>query len=430
MLSVQESEGEGRTLQRLFEITQDILQAPEIGSALNSIATGLGELFGFRYVSIVASDVPGGELYRRVLLGFSEDLNRERLGENVPREGILKILTPEHEVVPNCFYIPAERAQTWAFNIYTQDLPFDEERPGPQIWHEKDALILVLADRGGSMLGYISVDGPRDGRVPQREALRNMQLFVNLVGLALTNARAHQAEIERRQLLEETSRAQRDFLSMVSHEVRSPLAAINGATALLEKHFDSLDPKKRADLLAVLESSSKRLAGIFEDFLLLSRMDANTLTLRIESVDPRAIVTESVARAQSEHPDRIFETVLPENLPLVHADAGRVVQIMTNLLSNAVKYSIPGSLIRIELGQRHDRVCFAVRDHGETIDEKYRDKLFTRFGRLDPDSDSSIGLGLYICSQLVTLMGGAIGYNAVDEKTNVFWFAMRRTNNP
>lgn len=426
MISVPESEGEGRTLQRLFEITQDILQAPEIGSALNSIAAGLGELFRFKYVSIVASDVPGGELYRRVLVGFSEDLSRERLGENVPRESIVKMLTPEHEVVPNCFYIPAERAQTWPFNIYTQDLPLDAARPAPQIWHERDALILVLADRSGSMLGYISVDGPRDGRVPEHETLRQMQLFVNLVGLALTNARAHQAEIERRRLLEETSRAQRDFLSMVSHEVRSPIAAINSATALLDTHFNTLVPQKRAELLAVLETSTRRLAGIFEDFLLLSRMDANTLTLRIEPVDPRAVVTESVARAQSEHPDRVFEIILPASLPPVHADAGRVVQIMTNLLSNAVKYSIAGSPIHIELTVRDDRVSFAVKDEGEPISEKYRDKLFTRFGRLGPDSDSSIGLGLYICSQLVTLMGGAIGYTAADEKNNVFWFALRR----
>ena len=417
---------EGRTLQRLFEITQDILQASEIGSALNSIASGLGELFGFKYVSIVASDVPGGELYRRVLIGFSEELNRKRIGENVPRAGIVKMLTPEHEVVPHCFYIPAERAQAWAFDIYTQDRPLDAARPGPQIWHERDRLVLVLADRSSSMLGYISVDGPHDGRVPDREALRQMQLFVNLVGLALTNARAHQTEIERRLLLEEASRAQRDFLSMVSHEVRSPIAAINGATALLDTHFDSLPSEKRTDLLAVLKTSTTRLAGIFEDFLLLSRMDANALTLRIEPIDPRAVVTESVARARSEHPERLFETILPASLPPVHADAGRVVQIMTNLLSNAVKYSIAGSPIRIEVTVHADRVSFAIESEGEQISEKYRAKLFTRFGRLDPDSDSSIGLGLYICSQLVTLMGGAIGYEATDGKHNVFWFALRR----
>jgi len=426
MITVPESAGDGRTLQRLFEITQDILQAPEIGSALNSIAAGLGELFGFKYVSIVASDAPGGELYRRVLLGFSEELSRVRLGENVPRDGIVKMLTPEHEVVPSCFYIPAEREQSWAFTIYTQDLPRDAARPAPQIWHERDALILVLADRSGSMLGYISVDGPRDGRVPDRETLRQMQLFVNLVGLALTNARAHQSEIERRRLLEETSRAQRDFLSMVSHEVRSPLAAITGATSLLGAHFDALSLEKRAELLNVLGKSTARLTGIFEDFLLLSRMDANTLTLRIESVDPSAVVLESVARARSEHPDRVFETILPASVPPVHADAGRVVQIMTNLLSNAVKYSIPTTPICIELRVRDDRVCFAIKDEGQIIKEEYREKLFTRFGRLDPDSDSSIGLGLYICSQLVTLMGGAIGYKAADEKINVFWFALRR----
>jgi signal transduction histidine kinase len=418
------SAGEDRTLQRLFEITQDILQAPDISPALESIARGLRDLFGFKYVSIVASDTPGGELYRRVLVGFPDDVVRERLGEHIPRAAILELLAPEYQAVPNCYYIPAENDDTWAYNIYTGDLPLDALRSDAQSWHERDSLTLVLADRNGEMLGYISVDGPADGRVPSKETLRQMQLFVNLVGLALANARGHQAEIERREILEESSRAQNEFLGKVSHEVRSPLAAIRGATVLLEAHFDSLTPERRSELLGVLGSSTARLSAIFEDFLLLSRMDAGKLTLRVEPVDPIAVVEESVARIESQHPHREFRTLYLEPVPRILADEGRVVQIITNLLSNAAKYACEGSVIVTELRSSDGAVTFAVKNEGTGLTEAERSTLFTRFGSLSASDDTSTGLGLYISAELVGLMGGEIGCESEPNHLTTFWFTL------
>ncbi|MDQ2664249.1 MAG: hypothetical protein M3Y18_09520 [Candidatus Eremiobacteraeota bacterium] len=103
MTAMEPGQAGSQTLARLFDITQDILQAQEIGTALFSIARGLSELFSFKCVSIVASDVPGGDLSRRVLLGFSEETVRERLGEHVARADILKLLSPDFEVVRSAF---------------------------------------------------------------------------------------------------------------------------------------------------------------------------------------------------------------------------------------------------------------------------------------------------------------------------------------
>jgi signal transduction histidine kinase len=418
---------ESRTLQRLFEITQDILQAADIGPALDSIARGLSEVYGFRYVSIVASDASAGEMYRRVIIGFEPEQIAPRLGEHIPRTSLVKLLIPEFEVMPRCFYIPAEREQYWEHNIYIGDSAIRKVRERADAWHEHDSLTLVLADRDGEMIGYISVDGPLDGRVPALETLREMQLFVNLVGLALGNSRGHKAEIERRELLEATSRAQSEFFSLVSHEVRSPLAAIRGATVLLETHFDSLTPERRGELLSVLSTSTARLSAIFEDFLLLSRMDAGKLTLRSEPVDTIAVVEESVSRISSQHPDRDFRTLYLTPVPRVYADEGRLVQVLANMLSNAAKYSYPDSVIAIELKPGTDRVTFAVRNEGRGVVEAQREKIFTRFGRISNESsDASIGLGLYICSELVSLMGGSIGYESEPNKVTTFWFSLPR----
>ena len=430
MFVVQEAaKGDETTLKRLLEITHDILQAQELGPALHSIAQGVGDLFGFKYVTIVASDLPGGEMFRRVLLGYAGDVLNARLGEHVPRTDILEALLPEYEAFHNCYYIPAEREFPWTRSIYTGDLPQDVVRPDPEAWHERDSLILVLPDRSGEMLGYMSVDHPKNGKVPKLQTLREMQLFVNLVGLALVNSRLHVNEIERRELLEANTRTQNEFFSMVAHEVRSPLAAIRGATSLLETHFDTMQEERRNDLLKVLSSSTTRLGSIFEDFLLLSRMDAGKLTLRNVAVNPMELAHESVARMQSEHPEREFRTLCITPLPMIRADEGRVVQILTNLLSNAAKYSSPDSVIVLEMKPYEDRVTFAVKNEGPGIAPEDREKLFTRFGRLSKTDDSfSTGLGLYICAQLCAAMGGTIGCDSTPERITTFWFSLPRAD--
>jgi signal transduction histidine kinase len=197
---------------------------------------------------------------------------------------------------------------------------------------------------------------------------------------------------------------------------------------LLDTHFDSLSKDRRDELLAVLSTSTARLSAIFEDFLLLSRMDAGKLTLRSEDVDPVLVVEESVARMQSQHPDRDFRTLYLAPVPRIHADEGRVVQVLTNMLSNAAKYSTPNSVIVVEIKPYDDRVAFAVRNEGPGVPESERHKLFTRFGRVGGDSDSSIGLGLYICSELVSLMGGTIGYESEPNKITTFWFTLPRSS--
>ncbi|HTX59866.1 MAG TPA: HAMP domain-containing sensor histidine kinase [Verrucomicrobiae bacterium] len=414
----------GDLLERLLAITHDILQSQDITSSLESIAQSVSVTFGFRYVTIVAAEEPGGDLYRRVLLGFDEETIRVRLGERIARQAVKTILLPEFEVLPNCFYSPAEREVFWERSIYVGQSTGHEPRSTPNAWHERDTLTMVLPDPTGEMLGYLSVDGPNDGLVPSIDTLRQMQLFLNLVGLALGNSRAHRTEIERRQLLEENVKLQNEFFGMVSHEVRSPLAAIRGATSLLETHFETMGDERRQELLGVLGNATSRLATIFEDFLLLSRMDAGQLSLRIEPVSPVNIIEESIARIRSEHPDRAFNVAYLDPVPRVYADEGRLVQVLANLLSNAVKYSYPHSPVHVDVKPAGDReVTITVLNEGVGVPTTDGEKLFKRFGRLSHDNGST-GLGLYICRELVSKMNGQIGFESEPGKRTAFWFTL------
>src|SRR5271154_6732172 len=95
--------------ERVLEITRDILRVQELDLGLESIARGMMDLYGWRYITIVAADSPGGDLYRRVLIGYGDDLVRERKNERVPRADILAALAPQYEIVESVFFIPAER---------------------------------------------------------------------------------------------------------------------------------------------------------------------------------------------------------------------------------------------------------------------------------------------------------------------------------
>ncbi len=415
----------GEMLERLLAVTQEILQAQELYPALDAIAEAISTIFGFRYVTIVAADAPGREMYRRVARGWPEEVVRERLGEHVSRDDIMTILLPHFEVLPHCFYFPVEHEIHWGRSIYTGDLPMDAPRSAPDAWHERDALTLVLPDREGKMMGYLSVDGPVDGKVPSLDVLRKMQLFVNLVGLALSNSRSHRVETEQREAAEANQRAQNNFFSIVSHEVRSPLSSIRGASTLLEEHFETLGETRRRELLEVLMSSTSRLTSIFEDFLLLTRMEMGTLALRIEPVDVVSVVEECIARVRSEHLGCTIEKTYVEPSPYILADEGRVVQVLANLILNAVRYAFSDTPIQVSVDSNEERVKIAVTNQGPGISAAHRKRLFTRFGALS-QRDGSTGLGLYICRELIGLMNGTIGFESETDKTTTFWFTLPR----
>ncbi|GAC1660072.1 MAG: hypothetical protein NVS4B13_07340 [Candidatus Elarobacter sp.] len=192
-----------RRFERVLEITRDILRLRELDRALESIGRGVIDLFGFRFVTIVLADGnQTGEMTRRVLLGYDEAVAAQRKNERVAKADILTILAPHYEVVENAYYIPAERELQWERVIHAGEADGHAPRRTPTAWHERDSLCLVLRDSDGEMIGYLSADEPLDGEIPTRETLRGLQLFVNLMGLALANAQAHRAEVERRRLLE------------------------------------------------------------------------------------------------------------------------------------------------------------------------------------------------------------------------------------
>lgn len=232
--------------ERIVAITRDILSVRGLEPALESIALAVRDLYGFRYVTIVAADESGGDMVRRVMLGWNDDVVAARKYERIVRADIIGILNPACEVVKNGYFTPAELEFEWDKSIYAGSAPHGSPREAPDHWHERDTLIFILPDNRGEMLAYISADEPLDGKIPTLEMLRSMQLFVNLVGLAVAHAYAHAAEINRRELLEASQ-------SRLRHEAtHDALTGLPNRTLFVERLGSTLERARAGGTHAVL----------------------------------------------------------------------------------------------------------------------------------------------------------------------------------
>jgi PAS domain S-box-containing protein len=206
----------------------------------------------------------------------------------------------------------------------------------------------------------------------------------------------------------ELSKAKDEMVSMVSHEMRTPLASIVGFAELLVTR--KVTPEQRSDYLAIMLQEGRRLTALINDFLDLRRIEGGHLTMRFAPADIKALIKRSVALI-ADPTGAPIQIRVPEELPLVRIDGDSIFRVVANLLSNAHKYSPNGGAIVIGAGVVADMVEVYVQDEGLGIPPDALSHVFRRFFRVDnPDRNSikGTGLGLSICKNIVEAHGGTI----------------------
>ena len=199
------------------------------------------------------------------------------------------------------------------------------------------------------------------------------------------------------------------FVSMASHEFRTPLTAVLNSATLIEKYTDSNQQDKRQKHLARIRSSVKHLNDILEEFLSVGRLEEGKIEARPTLTDIAALITEVVADMQGMlKTDQRIETELncPHSIWLDHS---LLRKVLVNLLSNAVKYSGPGSVVRVQSICTNDQLRLVVEDQGVGIAPDDQQHLFERFYRAKNVTNiPGTGLGLHIVAQYSQLLGGTV----------------------
>jgi PAS domain S-box-containing protein len=219
-----------------------------------------------------------------------------------------------------------------------------------------------------------------------------------------------------------------DFIATASHELRTPLAAVYGAAQTLLRHDFALDEAGRDRFVSLIADEAERLGRIVNEILLANQLDAGRIDLEAEPFDPADLVERVVEATRAYAPAVVtLELNVPENLPRVAADLDKVRQVLVNLVENAIKYSPDGGRVEVGAKRRGSSVCFHVRDEGLGIPPDEQQRVFEKFYRADPQMTRGVGgtgLGLYICKELVSRMGGHIWVESNDGKGSTFLFEL------
>jgi signal transduction histidine kinase len=226
---------------------------------------------------------------------------------------------------------------------------------------------------------------------------------------------------ERTSELETANRELESFSYSVSHDLRSPLRAIDGYSQMLQEDYaQTLDDEGRR-LLGVVRSSASHMARLIDDLLRFSQLGRKPLA--VAPLDMKALANEVIQELAHLHPKARIEL---GELPVVSGDRSLLRQVWTNLISNALKYSALRTMPYVEIGGREDdtEYVFWVRDNGAGFDMRYKDKLFKVFQRLHrADEFEGTGVGLAIVQRVVSRHGGRVWAESGIGEGSVFRFA-------
>lgn len=274
---------------------------------------------------------------------------------------------------------------------------------------------------GEELLGVVTFHSEHPRRWKQSDVAL-IEAAAREVSIAIHHAHLYRAAVNRAEELSALDELRSDFVSMVSHELRSPMTVIAGIADLLQNRFQSLTDDQRNELTATLGREARRLSKLVSEVLDLEAIDQGELTLQLSKVDLALVAREAITDAGQA--DRT-ELIVSPGKTVVVADADRIKQVLLNLVSNAAKFS--SAQITIQIAPDSEVVTVCVEDAGSGIPPEDLPRLFERFtrigtGRRKPGS----GLGLYLSKMIVEQHGGEMWVESEVGAGSKFFFLLHR----
>lgn len=292
----------------------------------------------------------------------------------------------------------------------------------------KSQLVVPLRQEAGVM-GILLLESGTEDRFGE-ESQEFMVRLTDHAVIAITNARLY-AEVQRANI------AKSEFVSFVSHELKTPMTSIKGYADLLIAGAVGEVSESQGEFLNTIRTNIGRMATLVSDLADVSRIEAGNLHMEFRAVDVREYVDETLNAINAMIKEKQHEVVIdiPEDIAKVWGDKNRLMQVLTNLISNAYKYTLEGGTITIWAKEADNQwdpegaprvVHLGVKDSGIGIKEEDQKKIFTQYFRTDDGKDtaSGTGLGLNITQNLVEMQGGKIWFESVFGEGTTFQYTM------
>ncbi len=255
-------------------------------------------------------------------------------------------------------------------------------------------------------VGVIGILPPPPHAFFDQEQVHVLESFANQIAMAID--RASLAEEAQQALLKaETETLRNTLLSSVSHDLRTPLAAITGAATTLLQNDVTFDASQRQELVLTIYEEADHLNQIIRNVLGMTRLEAGAITIKKEWQPLEEIVGAVLNRLADKLKDRPVKTSLPEDLPLVSFDPLLIEQVLMNLMDNAIKYTPQSTPLELSASVKDGNMLVELGDRGPGIPPGEEERIFDKFVR-GSVAGGGIGLGLTICRAIIAAHGGQI----------------------
>ncbi len=289
----------------------------------------------------------------------------------------------------------------WAFDLGQTAGRGTDTLPGTE------ALYLPLL-ASGEPVGALGVKPKYPDKLFIPEQLHLLEAFAHQTALAVAADKLLRKQ-QQTQMQVETEKLRSSLLSSVSHDLRTPLAAITGSISSLLENGETLGAATRKDLLENVYDESERLERLVNNLLEMTKLESGAIRPNKELNHPGEVIGSAIARLEKKLEGRALTTHIPPDLPLVPMDSLLIEQVLVNLLDNSLKYTPPKSPIEISARGGKGQLVVEVADRGPGLPEEDLIHLFDKFYRGPQDGRTSgAGLGLSICKGFIQIHGGTI----------------------
>ena len=395
-----ESEGrlaaEADALAKLNEWSTRLWRARCLDEGLDEILGAVMELLGAEKGNIQLLDANGSTLSIVVQRGFEQDfLEFFREVSAADDSTCGRALRSGHRIV-------IEDVET--------DGPFEPLRPIARAAGFRSVTSSPLVSVDGAPLGMVSTHFGMVHR-PSEQEIRRLDLYLRLASDFIQRCKLEQVLHQNEEALRDADRRKDEFLALLAHELRNPLAPIRYTLAANRKAGRTPEQQKRAE--EVIERQVTHMGRLLDDLLDVSRITRSTLALKKMPTELTLVVGTALetARPILDAKHHALSLDLPKHAMRLDADPVRLAQVFSNLLINAAKYTDPGGHIQLRAAREGNEVVVAICDNGIGISADMMPRLFTMFSQADAAlgrAQGGLGIGLSLVRGLVTLHGGSV----------------------
>jgi PAS domain S-box-containing protein len=387
---------EAAALAKLNELSIRLWRSRSLNEGLDEILAAVIDLLGAEKGSIQLLDAEGSKLSTVAQRGFEPDF----------LEYFREVSTAEDSAY--------SRALRSGQRILIEDVETDDSyapfRALARAAGYRSMVATPLMSADGAPLGLVSSHFQLIHR-PSEQELRRLELYLRHASDFIQRRNLEQVLRQSEEALRDADRRKDEFLALLAHELRNPLAPIRYALAANRKSGRTAEQRKRAEEL--IERQVTHMSRLLDDLLDVSRITRSTLELKMNPTELTLVVGSAIETARpiinTKH--HSLSVDLPKQAVRLEADAVRLAQVFSNLLINAAKYTDPGGHIQLRASREENEIVVAVRDNGIGISADMMPRLFAMFSQAQAAlgrAEGGLGIGLSLVRGLVTLHGGSV----------------------